>query len=311
LNRLATVCDMAHRPDLCYPPFKPGLPPALRSQEDIFQVLKRQNVLLHHPYESFAPVVDFIARAAADPNVLAIKQTLYRTGAESPFVDHLVKAARAGKEVTVVVELMARFDEAANITLATRLQEAGAHVVYGLVGYKTHAKMTLVVRRERGELRRYVHLGTGNYHPGTARLYTDYGLLSASRALGEDVHKVFMQLTSLTQARDLHRILIAPFNLFDEIVRRIERETEIALTGGEARIIAKVNALIEPQICDALYRASQAGVRIDLIVRGICALRPSVSGLSENISVRSIVGRFLEHSRIYYFRNAGREEYFC
>src|SRR5690606_20178620 len=184
LNRLATVCDMAHRPDLCYPPFKPGLPPALRSQEDIFQVLKRQNVLLHHPYESFAPVVDFIAVAASDPQVLAIKQTLYRTGAESPFVDQLVKAAKAGKEVTVVVELMARFDEAANISVATRLQEAGAHVVYGLVGYKTHAKMALVVRREPSGLRRYVHLGTGNYHPATARLFTDYRFMSCSRQPG-------------------------------------------------------------------------------------------------------------------------------
>ncbi|HLT89594.1 MAG TPA: polyphosphate kinase 1 [Woeseiaceae bacterium] len=311
LNRLATVCDMAHRPDLCYPPFKPGLPPALRSQEDIFQVLKRQNVLLHHPYESFAPVVDFIARAAADPNVLAIKQTLYRTGAESPFVDHLVKAARAGKEVTVVVELMARFDEAANITLATRLQEAGAHVVYGLVGYKTHAKMALVVRREHGRLVRYVHLGTGNYHPGTARLYTDYGYFSASRQLGEDVHKLFMQLTSLTAARDLSRMLTAPFELFDAIRARIEREARNAEAGRPARIIAKLNALTEPGIIDALYAASGAGVEIDLIVRGICSLRPGIPGLSDNIRVRSIVGRFLEHSRVYYFENGGDPEYFC
>ena len=311
LNRLAAICDTAGRPELRYPPFTPGVPAALKSDDDIFAILRKQNVLLHHPYQSFAPVVDFVATAAADPNVLALKQTLYRTGSDSPFVTQLVNAAQAGKEVTVVVELMARFDEAANISVATRLQEAGAHVVYGLVGFKTHAKMTLVVRRERGELRRYVHLGTGNYHPGTARLYTDYGLLSASRELGEDVHKVFMQLTSLTQARDLHRILIAPFNLFEEVVRRIERETEIARRGGEGRIIAKVNALIEPQICDALYRASQAGVRIDLIVRGICALRPGIPGLSENIRVRSIVGRFLEHSRIYYFGNAGKEEFFC
>lgn len=311
LNRLATICDMARRPELRYPPFAPGLPVALKTDEDIFSVLCKQNVLLHHPYQSFGPVVDFIAAAAADPAVLAIKQTLYRTGSESPFVDQLVKAARAGKEVTVVVELMARFDEAANISVATRLQEAGAHVVYGLVGFKTHAKMALVVRREEGRLRRYVHLGTGNYHPATARLYTDYGFMSCSRQLGEDVHNVFMQLTSLTSSQELHRILIAPFNLLQNLILRIEREIEHAGTGHGARIIVKVNALIEPQIIDALYRASAAGVKIDLIVRGICSLRPGVPGLSENIKVRSIVGRFLEHSRVYYFHNNGKEEFFC
>lgn len=311
LNRLATICDVARRPDLCYAPFSPGLPAALKTEEDIFSVLRKQNILLHHPFESFGPVIDFIAGAASDPKVLAIKQTLYRTGAESPFVDHLVRAARAGKEVTVVVELMARFDEAANITLASRLQEAGAHVVYGLVGYKTHAKMALVVRREQGKLTRYVHLGTGNYHPGTSRLYTDYGLLSCSQQLGEDVHKIFMQLTSLTAARDLQRLLQAPFHLFDELVRRIEREIAQAENGKKAHIIAKVNSLVEPQLIDCLYRASQAGVKIELIVRGMCSLRPGVAGLSENISVRSIVGRFLEHSRVYYFYNGGDEEYFC
>ncbi|HET6630187.1 MAG TPA: polyphosphate kinase 1 [Woeseiaceae bacterium] len=311
LNRLAAICDMAGRPELCFPPFSPGLPAALTAEHDIFAVLKRKNLLLHHPYQSFAPVVDFIARAAADPSVLAIKQTLYRTGADSPFVDHLVSAARAGKEVTVVVELMARFDEAENISLATRLQEAGAHVVYGLVGYKTHAKMALVVRREQGKLVRYVHLGTGNYHPGTARLYTDYSHFSCSRQLGEDVHKIFMQLTSLTAATDLHRILTAPFCLFDALIERIEREIEHAKSGRQTRIVAKLNALTEPGIIDALYRASAAGVCIDLVVRGICSLRPGVSGLSENIKVRSIVGRFLEHSRVYYFGNGGEEEYFC
>ena len=311
LNRLATICDMARRPELCYPPFAPGLPAVLKTEDDIFSILRKQNLLLHHPYQSFGPVVDFIAVAASDPQVLAIKQTLYRTGAESPFVDHLVKAARAGKEVTVVVELMARFDEAANISVATRLQEAGAHVVYGLVGYKTHAKMALVVRREPSGLRRYVHLGTGNYHPATARLYTDYGFMSCSRQLGEDVHNVFMQLTSLTASKDLHRILIAPFNLLQDLILRIEREIGHAKSGNGGRIVVKVNALIEPQIIDALYRASSAGVQIDLIVRGICSLRPGVPGLSENIRVRSIVGRFLEHSRVYYFQNNGKEEYFC
>jgi polyphosphate kinase len=311
LNRLAAICDMAERPDLCYPPFSPGLPAVLHTDKDIFSVLRKRNVLLHHPYQSIAPVVDFIASASIDPDVLAIKQTLYRTGAESPFVDHLVNAARSGKEVTVVVELMARFDEAANISLATRLQEAGAHVVYGLVGYKTHAKMAMVVRREHGKLIRYVHLGTGNYHPGTARLYTDYGFMSSSRQLGEDVHKIFMQLTSLTAATELHRIWTAPFMLFDSLVQRIEREIEHARNGQKAHIIAKLNALIEPQIIDVLYRASAAGVRIDLIVRGICSLRPGIKGLSENIRIRSIIGRFLEHSRVWYFRNAGDEEFFC
>ncbi|HSD69813.1 MAG TPA: polyphosphate kinase 1 [Woeseiaceae bacterium] len=311
LNRLAAVCDMAGRPDLCFPPFTPGLPKSLRTDEDIFTVISRNNVLLHHPYQSFLPVVDFIAAAAADTQVLAIKQTLYRTGADSPIVNHLVKAARAGKEVTVIVELMARFDEAANISLANRLQEAGAHVVYGLVGFKAHAKMSMVVRREHGGIKRYVHLGTGNYHPGTARLYTDYGYFSSSRKLGEDVHKVFLQLTSMTAAENLDRLLTAPFALFDALKGKIEREITHAESGSEARIIAKINALIEPQIIDALYRASSAGVQIDLIVRGMCSLRPGVPGLSDNIRVRSIVGRFLEHSRIYYFRNGGDEEYFC
>lgn len=311
LNRLAAVCDMAHRPELCYPSFAPGIPDEFKSGENVFSVLRKQNVLLHHPYQSFTPVVDFIAAAAADPKVLAIKQTLYRSGADSPIIDRLVEAARAGKEVTVVVELMARFDEAANISLANRLQEAGAHVVYGLVGYKTHAKMAMVVRREQEEIRRYVHLGTGNYHPGTARVYTDYGFLSASRQLGEDVHRVFMQLTSLTRAGNLHRVLTAPFSLFDELKARIEREIRVARAGRDARIVAKVNALIEPQIIDLLYEASAAGVRIDLIVRGICSLRPGVPGLSENIRIRSIVGRFLEHSRVYYFLNDGEEEFLC
>ncbi|MFQ5610486.1 MAG: polyphosphate kinase 1, partial [Woeseiaceae bacterium] len=311
LNRLATVCELDDRPDLLYPAFTPGLPEELVNSDDIFNTLSTKNVLVHHPYQSFAPVIDFIGAAAADPDVLAIKQTLYRTGAQSPVVDHLVKAARAGKEVTVVIELMARFDEAANISLANRLQEAGAHVVYGLVGFKTHSKMTLVVRREHNKLVRYVHLGTGNYHHATTRVYTDYGYLSSSRRLGEDVHKVFMQLTSLTEARDLERMLTSPFTLFDELIDKIRREADYARRGEIARIIVKVNALNEPQIIDALYDASHAGVRIDLIVRGICSLRPGVPGLSDNIQVRSIVGRFLEHSRVYYFLNGGNEEFYC
>jgi polyphosphate kinase len=268
-------------------------------------------VLLHHPFQAFTPVIDFIAQAAADPDVLAIKQTLYRSGPTSPIVDHLVAAAQAGKEVTVVIELMARFDEAANIALANRLQEAGAHVVYGVVGYKTHAKMALVVRRDGEELRRYVHLGTGNYHPQTTRVYTDYGLLSADQSLGSDVHEVFMQLTSLTEIRGLKRMTTAPFSLHDRVLGLIEAETAAARKGKPARIIVKVNALIEPEAIQALYRASQAGVEVDLIVRGICSLRPGLPGISDNIRVRSVVGRFLEHSRVYYFLHGGDELIYC
>ena len=311
LNRLSHVCDIEDKPELLYKPFTQALPPALKSDFSIFDVLARQNVLLFHPYHSFSPVIDLIKSAATDTNVLAIKMTLYRTGAQNPIVDHLVTAARAGKEVTVIIELMARFDEAANISLANRLQEAGAHVVYGLVGYKTHAKLTLVVRREGEELRRYVHLGTGNYHHSTSRLYTDYGYLTSDRQLGEDVHKIFMQLTSLTEARDLNLMLTSPFNLYGAVIAKIEREAAHARAGREARIIAKVNALTEPNVVEALYGASQAGVKIDLIVRGVCSLRPGVAGLSDNITVRSILGRFLEHSRVYYFLNGGDEELYC
>ena len=311
LNRISKVCGITDRPDLLYPPFAQGLPDELMTDEDIFEVLAKKNVLLHHPYQSFAPVIDFIALAATDPDVLAIKQTLYRTGADSPIVDHLVTAARSGKEVTVVIELMARFAEAANIALANRLQEAGAHVVYGLVGFKTHAKMLLVVRREDDKLIRYVHLGTGNYHHATTNVYTDYGYLSSSQRLGEDVHKLFLQLTSLTEASGMTRMLASPFSLFPALMDKIRRETENAKAGKDARIIAKVNSLNELQLIDALYEASQAGVKIDLIIRGICSLRPGVKGLSENIHVRSIVGRFLEHSRVYYFYNDGNEEFYC
>jgi polyphosphate kinase len=311
LNRLSTVCDVGDLPELLYTPFTPGLPEELRGTQDIFAILRNKNVLLHHPYQTFTPIIDFIGSAASDPNVLAIKQTLYRTGAESPIVDHLVHAARSGKEVTVVIELMARFDEAANISLANRLQEAGAHVVYGLVGFKTHSKMTLIVRRENDELVRYVHLGTGNYHHATTRVYTDYGYMSSSRRLGEDVHNVFMQLTSLTETNELTRMMTSPFNLFEQLIAKINREAANAKDGKKARIIAKINALNAPQIIDALYAASKAGVKIELIVRGICSLRPGVPGLSENIHVRSIVGRFLEHSRVYYFLNDGSEEFYC
>jgi polyphosphate kinase len=311
LNRLLTVCNSEDRPELLYPSFTPGIPDELKTDDDIFSVLRKRNVLLQHPYQSFAPIIDFVAAAARDPNVLAIKQTLYRTGSDSPIVDHLVNAAKAGKEVTVVVELMARFDEAENIYSANRLQEAGAHVVYGLVGYKTHSKMCMVVRREDSGIRRYVHLGTGNYHPGTTRVYTDYGYLSSNKNLGDDVHKVFMQLTSLTAPTELTKMLTAPFTLFESLIEKIDREIKFAQAGSEARIVAKMNALVEQQMVDKLYEASAAGVKIDLIVRGICSLRPGVPGLSENIHIRSIVGRFLEHSRVYYFLNNGKEEFYC
>ncbi len=311
LNRLSTICDIEKQTDLSYPAFTQGMPEELLGNEDIFSLLAKKNVLLHHPYHSFAPTIDFIKSAATDDDVLAIKMTLYRTGPDSPIVDHLVTAARSDKEVTVIIELMARFDEAANIGLANRLQEAGAHVVYGLVGFKTHSKMTLVVRRENDRLVRYVHLGTGNYHHATSHVYTDYGYMSSSWRLGEDVHKVFMQLTSLTEARGLTRMLTSPFTLYDALIEKIKHEADIAGAGGEGRIIAKVNSLNEPGLVDALYEASAAGVSIDLIVRGICTLRPGVAGLSENIRVRSIIGRFLEHSRVYYFANEGNGEFYC
>ncbi|WP_353571778.1 polyphosphate kinase 1 [Candidatus Albibeggiatoa sp. nov. BB20] len=309
LNRLMAVPDMVNRPDLQYPGFTPSLPRGLG--RNIFSSMREGDILLHHPFNSFTPVIDFIKQAAADPRVLAIKQTLYRTGADSVLVDALVGAAKASKEVTVIVELRARFDEEDNIRLANRLQEAGAHVVYGVVGYKTHAKMIMVVRREDRKLRRYVHLGTGNYHAKTARIYTDYGLMTCDEAIGEDVHKMFMQLTTLGRGAQLKKMLQSPFTLHKGLLERIEREAEFARKGKPARIIAKMNALTQPQIIRALYTASTAGVKIDLIVRGICCLRPGIEGISENIHVRSVVGRFLEHTRCFYFCNNNKSEVYC
>jgi polyphosphate kinase len=311
LNRLMTIYDLIDRPELKFPVFTPSLPKQLIAKEDFFAAIRDGDILLHHPFHTFAPVVDFLRQAGADRDVLAIKQTLYRAGPESPIVDALVQAARAGKEVTVVIELMARFDEADNIKLAARLQEAGAHVMYGVVGFKTHAKLIMVVRRERGKLLRYCHLGTGNYHPNTARAYTDYGLLTCNQAIGEDLHELFLQLTSPTRPASLQKIFQSPFTLHDALIAKTKRETDNALQGKPARIIAKLNALVEPQIIQALYQASKAGVKVDLIVRSICALKPEVPGVSDNITVRSIVGRFLEHSRVYYFYNSGEPEVFC
>jgi polyphosphate kinase len=308
LNRFSAIYDLAQRADLKYPPFTPGLPARLIGATDLFAVTRQRELLLHHPYRSFGPVMDLLRQAASDPGVLAIKMTLYRTGNNSPIVEALLAAALAGKDVTVIIELRARFDEEANIELSTRLQEAGAHVMYGVVGYKTHAKLTLIVRREADGIRRYCHLGTGNYHPRTARLYTDYGLLTCDEEIGTDVHEIFLQLTSLTRTPRLRRLLQSPFYMHEALQGMIEREQAHALSGKSARIIVKLNALVEPQIIESLYRASRAGVRIDLIVRGVCALRPGIPGVSDNIAVRSVVGRFLEHSRVYWFQNDGASE---
>lgn len=308
LNRVSQVYDLVSRPDLKFPPMQPRV---LRDSDNLFEHIGQQDVLLHHPFDAFTPVLELIKQAAEDPNVLAIKQTLYRTGKDSPIVEHLVQAARNGKDVTVVVELRARFDEEANLGLADRLQDAGVQVVYGVVGFKTHAKMLLIVRREGSRLRRYVHLGTGNYHSGTARAYTDLSLMTCNEAIGNDVSLVFQQVSGLAPAIELKCLLQSPFTLHTGLLERIEREAELARAGKPARIIAKMNALNEAQVIRALYEASQAGVEIDLIVRGACTLRPGMPGVSDNIRVRSIVGRFLEHHRVYWFGNDGKPELFC
>jgi len=311
LYRLREVVDQVERPQLKFPPFQPGLPPALDTGE-LFEVLKKQDILLHHPFQSFLPVVDFIRTSAEDPNVIAIKQTVYRTGTDSELMQILVDAARKGKEVTVVVELMARFDEEVNMNWAARLEEVGAHVVYGVVGHKTHAKMSLIVRREDSEqgkaLRRYVHLATGNYHPRTARLYTDFGLMTANEDMCADVNEVFKQLTGLGRVSRMKHVWQSPFTLHKRIIAAIRNEAKLAAEGKQGRVIAKMNALLEPQIIEELYLASQAGAKIDLVVRGVCALKPGIAGLSDNIRVRSVVGRFLEHSRVFYFGNDGAED---
>src|SRR5437763_1404210 len=290
--------------------FQPARDPALPPHANIFEVMRKQDLLLHHPYESYDPIVEFIESAAADPQVLALKITLYRTSGDSPVVEALIEAARAGKQVTAVVELRARFDEAANIQWARRLEEAGAHVLYGVVGLKTHCKALLVVRRDNDRLRQYVHLGTGNYHPRTARIYTDFGLLSSNSQLTEEVAIVFNTLTGLAGYPGLKKMMVAPFDLSTRLIQLIERERDHARAGKPARIIAKLNSLVDQEIIETLYEASSAEVTVDLIVRGICCLRPKVPGLSEYIRVISIVGRFLEHSRIYYFENAGQPELF-
>jgi len=310
LNRLMAISSVVENKSLKFPPFVPGVHSRVMKNMDIFEAIKKGDILLHHPYQSFNTVVDFVRQAAVDPNVLAIKQTLYRTEDDSSIVDALIKAAHEGKEVTVVIELRARFDEEENIELANELQSAGAHVSYGVVGHKTHAKMSLVIRREGRHLKRYVHLGTGNYHAGTARQYTDYSFLTNDLAITDDVQKVFQQLTALGKAGKRKKVLQAPFTFHKGMLELIEREEAFARDGKPARIIAKMNSLVEPTIIQSLYRASQAGVKIDLIVRGICCLRPGIKDVSDNIHVRSIVGRFLEHSRIFYFHNDGEFDIF-
>ena len=307
LHRLVALYGELDHRDLKYVPFVPGLPKRLIGSPNLFDVIRQGDVLLHHPYQSFTPVLELLRQAAADPDVLAIKQTVYRIGEKSPVSEVLLEAARRGKEVTVVVELRARFDEAANIELATRLTEAGANVVYGVVGYKTHTKMLLLVRREGDQLARYVHMGTGNYHAGTAKAYTDIGYMTCNPQVGSDVHALFQQLTGLGVVPQLSRVLHAPFTLHARLLEWIDFEAREADAGRPARIVARMNSLSEPRIIRALYRASQAGVKIELIIRGICCLRPGVPGLSETIRVRSIVGRFLEHSRVFYFFAGGKE----
>jgi len=305
--RLNELIDHASDPKFRFKPFVADLSMPL-AHEDIFSLITQHDWLLHHPYQSFQPVIEFLRAAAIDPLVVAVKQTIYRTGMNSELMEALIAAAQNGKEVTVVVELMARFDEEANINWADKLERVGAQVVYGVVGMKTHAKMALVIRRESGKLKMYAHLGTGNYHPTTTKFYTDFGLLTANQSLAREVNEVFINLTTLTRPKKLNHLWLAPFDLSKELLKAIRQETAIATEGREARIVAKMNALQDASIVLALYEASQAGVSIDLIVRGACVLRPGIPGLSENIRVRSIVGRFLEHSRIFLFQNDGKND---
>jgi polyphosphate kinase len=296
------------RPDLKDAPFVPTLPTSLVVADDLFTAIRQRDILLYHPYHSFTPVVDFVREAARDPKVLAIKQALYRLGPNSPIIDALMEARENGKQVAVLVELKARFDEENNIAWARALEQAGVHVVYGLLGLKTHAKMCLVVRRERDGIVRYVHLGTGNYNPITARMYTDLGLFTCDPEIGADVSDLFNALTGYSRKSSYRKLLVAPGTMRAQILERIEREITLHRQQGDGHIIFKMNSLVDPACIQALYRAAQAGVQIDLQIRGICCLRPGVPGISENIRVTSIVGRFLEHSRIYYFRNGGEQE---
>ena len=308
LHRLTEAIEQIDRPDLKYPVLRPSIPRILHGKPDIFSVIRQGDIVLHHPYQGFTPVIELLRQASHDADVLAIKQTLYRTGINSQTVQLLVEAARAGKDVTAVIEVRARFDEEANISLAARLQEAGVQVVYGVVGYKAHAKMLMIVRRERKQIRRYVHLGTGNYHSETALHYTDLGLITSNPEIGEDVHRVFQELSGLGRVLKMTHLLHSPFTLSKRLLRKIKRESEHARKGKPAAIRAKLNSLTDPKIIRALYNASKAGVKIQLQIRGVCCLRPGIPGISENIRVRSVLGRFLEHSRVFWFQNDGEDE---
>ena len=309
-TRLMAIVDEGSSPELRDPRFVAPTAASLLGVTDLFEAIRKRDHLLHHPYESFNSVVEFLEQAAADPKVLAIKQTLYRTGGDQRIIGALMEAVKNGKQVTAVVELKARFDEANNIRWARALEEAGVHVVYGLVGYKIHCKMALVVRADEDGIRRYLHIGTGNYNPTTARFYTDLSLLTCRPQFGEDATNLFNRLTGICQYQGTQKFVVAHFQMHDRVLELIHREATHARAGLPARIIAKMNALVDEQIIEALYRASEAGVRIDLIIRGVCCLRPGVPGLSENISVRSIVDRFLEHARVWSFENAGQPEVF-
>ena len=304
LYRLMNLVDLVDRDDLKFPAFDAFVPKELAIQENLFDQISKNDHLLHHPYDSFSPMVEFLRQAAVDPEVFAIKLTIYRTSGDSPIVKALMDAAQNGKQVTAMVELKARFDEEANVQWSRKMEEVGVHVVYGLAGLKTHCKCCLVVRREGKKLKRYAHLGTGNYNPSTAKTYTDYSLFTSKAAFTSDMANLFNTLTGYTRKPIFKKLLVAPFNLHESMLLKIEQESKMAKAGKEAWIIIKVNSLIDPEIIQALYKASQAGVKIDLIVRGICGLVPGVKELSENIKVRSLLGRFLEHSRVYYFKNS-------
>ncbi|MDD3266277.1 MAG: polyphosphate kinase 1 [Burkholderiales bacterium] len=310
LSRLSDIANMVDNDSLKFKVFIPGLPAALQNEPDIFKAMSTGDILLHTPYQSFDPVVELTRRAAEDPDVLAVKMTVYRTGNDSELVQNLIKAARAGKQVVASIELFARFDEEANVALASQLEEAGAHVVYGVMGYKVHAKILTIIRKEGEHLRHYIHLGTGNYHQTTAKIYTDFGLLTTDNKIAGDVDNIFSQITGVGKSGVLNTLFQSPFSLHDMVMKSIERETFNALSGQKAEIIAKMNSLVENQVIRALYRASEAGVKITLIVRGACALKPQLAGISDNITVKSVIGRFLEHHRIFYFYNSGHEDVF-
>jgi polyphosphate kinase len=311
LGDMMRITRRAEKRGLRDEPFSPQYVPPFRDADNFFDTIRKRDVLLHHPYESFEAVIDFLSQAAEDPKVLAIKQTLYRTGGESPLVKALQRAAELGKQVTALVELKARFDEESNIQWARALERSGVNVMYGLLGFKTHAKVLLVVRQEANGLRRYVHLATGNYNQQTARLYEDISLFTAREDVGEDATALFNLLTGYSAPRRWHRLIVSPLGLHEAILGLINRETEHARSGDPAHIIAKMNSLVDEDVITALYAASQAGVRIELLIRGICCLKPGVPEVSENITVHAVIDRFLEHARIFYFKNGGNEEVFC